>query len=81
MGGKSLRGNVKCRGSCQTNRQRTLAGMAQWIECQPVNQKVSGSIPRQGTCLGGRQDPQQVAQEKHHTSMFLSPSPSLKVKK
>ena len=28
-----------------------LAGMAQWIEHQPPNQKVAGSIPRQGTCL------------------------------
>ena len=29
-----------------------LAGVAQWIECRPVNQKVAGSIPSQGTCLG-----------------------------
>ena len=29
-----------------------LAGVAQWIECQPVNQMVAGSIPCQGTCLG-----------------------------
>ena len=29
-----------------------LAGVAQWIECQPVNQRVTGSIPSQGTCLG-----------------------------
>ena len=29
-----------------------LAGMAQWIERQPVNQKLAGSIPCQGTCLG-----------------------------
>ena len=28
-----------------------LAGVAQWIECQPMNQKVAGSIPSQGTCL------------------------------
>ena len=28
-----------------------LAGVAQWIECQPVNQKVTGLIPGQGTCL------------------------------
>ena len=26
--------------------------MVQWIECQPVNQKVAGLIPNQGTCLG-----------------------------
>ena len=29
-----------------------LAGVAQWIECQPANQGVTGSIPSQGTCLG-----------------------------
>ena len=34
-----------------------LAGVAQWIECQPVNQKVAGSIPSQGTCLGCRPGP------------------------
>ena len=30
----------------------TLAGVSQWIESWPVNQKVAGSIPSQGTCLG-----------------------------
>ena len=29
-----------------------LAGVAQWIECQPANQRVPSSIPSQGTCLG-----------------------------
>ena len=29
-----------------------LVGVAQWIECWPVNQKVTGSIPHEGTCLG-----------------------------
>ena len=29
-----------------------LAGVAQWIECQPANQRVTSSIPSQGTCLG-----------------------------
>ena len=35
-----------------------LPGMIQWIEYQLVNQRVAGSIPIQGTCLGckpGRQ--------------------------
>ena len=27
-----------------------LAGVAQWIEFWPVNQRVAGSIPSQGTC-------------------------------
>ena len=31
-----------------------LAGVAQWIEHQPVNQGVARSIPSQGTCLGCR---------------------------
>ena len=35
-----------------------LAGVAQWIECQPMNQRVTGSIPSQGTCLGCRPGPQ-----------------------
>ena len=29
-----------------------LAGVAQWIECRPVNRRVTGSIPTQGTFLG-----------------------------
>ena len=35
-----------------------LAGVAQWIECQTANQRVAGSIPSQGTCLGCRPGPQ-----------------------
>ena len=35
-----------------------LAGVAQWIECQPVNQRFTGSIPSQGTCLGFGPGPQ-----------------------
>ena len=29
-----------------------LAGVAQWTECQPANQRVASSIPSQGTYLG-----------------------------
>ena len=29
-----------------------LAGVAQWIECRPANQRIAGLIPSQGTCLG-----------------------------
>ena len=29
-----------------------LAGVAQWIEHWPVNQRFAGSISSQGTCLG-----------------------------
>ena len=35
-----------------------LAGAAQWIECCLENQKVAGSIPSQGTCLGCGPGPQ-----------------------
>ena len=35
-----------------------LAGVAQWTEHWPVNQRVAGSIPSQGTCLGFRPGPQ-----------------------
>ena len=31
-----------------------LAGVAQWIEHQPVNQRVASLIPSQGTCPGCR---------------------------
>ena len=29
-----------------------VVGVAQWIECWPLNQKVTSSIPTEGTCLG-----------------------------
>ena len=32
--------------------ERTLAGVGQWFEHRPVNQRVAGHIPSQGTCLG-----------------------------
>ena len=35
-----------------------LAGVAQWIECGPVNQRVTGLIPSQGTGLGYGPGPQ-----------------------
>ena len=35
-----------------------LAGVAQWIECRPVNQRVTSWIPNQGTCLGWGPGPQ-----------------------
>ena len=30
----------------------TLAGVAQWIECRPANQRVAGSIPSLGHMPG-----------------------------
>ena len=35
-----------------------LAGVAQWIEGQPVNQRVTSSIPSQGMRLGCEPGPQ-----------------------
>ena len=29
-----------------------LAGVAQWVDRQPVNERIAGSIPSWGTCLG-----------------------------
>ena len=31
------------------NSQFTLAGVAQWIECWTMNQRLAGLIPSQGT--------------------------------
>ena len=50
----------------------TLAGVAQWIECWPVNRRVTGSIPSQGTCLGCRPGPWLGAWEREpHTDVSL----------
>ena len=54
-----------------------LAGVAQWIECQPVNQRIVSSIPSQG--IAG---PQWGAHEEQSHSnislpLFLPPVPSL----
>ena len=54
-----------------------LAGVAQWIECQLVNQRVVDCIPSQGTCLGCRPCPSKGRARGNHTLMFLSLSPSL----
>ena len=35
-----------------------LAGVAQWIERRPANQKVASLIPSEGTCLGCEPGPQ-----------------------
>ena len=43
-----------------------LAGVAQWIELQIAKQRVGGSIPSQGTCLGAGRV------RGNHTMMFLS---------
>ena len=56
-----------------------LAGVAQWIECQPANQRVVGLIPSQDTCLGCGPGPQWGACRKQpHNDISLHlifPSP------
>ena len=59
-----------------------LAGVAQWIEHGPANQRVASSIPSQGTCLGCRPGPQWGARERQphmdvSLPLFLLPFPSL----
>ena len=51
--------------------------MAQWIECQPANQTVAGSIPNQGTCLGCRPGSRRGRLRGNHTLLCLSLSFSL----
>ena len=70
------------------NSHTAQAGVAQWTECQPVNQRIAGSIPSQGICLGWRSGPLHEGRARgNYTLMFLSlsfsfPSPlSLKKKK
>ena len=56
-----------------------LAGVAQWIERGPVNQRIASSLPSEGTCLGilPRQVPSRGRMRGNHTLMFPSLSPSL----
>ena len=59
-----------------------LAGMAQWIECQPANQRVTGSIPSLEHIPGFGPGPSGGHARGNHTLMFLSLSfsfPSLKI--
>ena len=49
-----------------------LAGVAQWIECRPANQRVASSIPSQGTCLGCGPGPQwRPCKRQPHTDVSL----------
>ena len=64
----------------EKKRNKALAGVAQWFECQPADQKVAGSIPNQGTCLGCRPGPQLVARKRQPINVSLARqcfSPSL----
>ena len=48
----SLPHTTKRRITTNLKQQTALDGVAQWIEHGPGNQRFSGSIPSQGTCLG-----------------------------
>ena len=50
----------------------TLAGVAQWIECQPENRRVAGWIPSQGTYLGCQPGPQLGACERQSIDVSLA---------
>ena len=63
-----------------------LVDVAQWIEHWTVNQKVTGSISGQGTCLGCRPGPQlgeckrqQINVSLTHQCFSPSFSPSLPI--
>ena len=62
-----------------------LAGVAQWIKHQPVNQRVSGSIPSLGHMPGLQaRSPVEGMREATTHSCFshsLLPFPSLKINK
>ena len=45
-------GMIRCLGFALEYSRSALAGVAQWIECRPANQRVASSIPSQRTCLG-----------------------------
>ena len=60
-------------------RMSTAASVAQWTECRPVGQRVTSSIPGQGTCLGGGPGPWLGVCERQ--LIDLPPFPSLKVNK
>ena len=53
-------------------RELALAGVAQWIECQPANQTVAVLIASEGTCLGCGPGPQLGVHKRHpHTDVSL----------
>ena len=54
-----------------------LAGVAQWIECQPANQRVISSITIRAHAWVVSQVPSRGCARGNHTLMFLSLSFSL----
>ena len=61
------------RRQCYTNKEPAVAGVVPWIEHRPVNQRVVGSIPSQGTCLGCGPGPHLgVCKRQPHIDVSLS---------
>ena len=57
-----------------------LAGVAEWIERQPLNQRVTSLIPSQSTCLGCRPGPPSGGCARGNRTLMLlplSPFPSV----
>ena len=69
-GGKEM-GRGESENSLEDSERRALAAVAQWVKCWPVNQKVIGLIPGQGTCLGGWPG-SQWGSVRGNQSMYLS---------
>ena len=58
-------------------RDTALTGVAQWTEGWPANQKATGSISSQGTCLGPKLWACERQQIDVSLPFFLLPFPSL----
>ena len=67
---------------CFKKYNTALPGVAQWVEREPVNQRVAGLIPSQGTCLGCGSGSQLGAHKRqpHIDVYLLFPSLSLSLK-
>ena len=71
--------SMRCR---VQNTGYALAGVAQWIEHWPADQRVIGLTPSQGTCLGCRTGPWLgVCERQQHIDvslpLFFPPFPSI----
>ena len=62
---------------CMKSAYYSLAGVAQGFEHRPVNPKVAGSIPSQGTCLGHRPGPSWGCMTGNQCVSHICFSPSL----
>ena len=66
----------------ENDKESALAGVAQWIECQPVNQRVTGSIPSLGHMPGLQaRSTVEGVRKATHIDVSLPPFSSLKINK